>query len=294
MSSDVAVRFRRTQKRQSQVGDFVARTVAGVTDALQLAVYDQTVAALPGLLQRSDPRAKLGSALALLLAVALSHHLQVILAVCVATMVLAGVSRVPLAPFIRRVWLGIPLFACVVAIPSLFLISGRPLLTIVDAPPLRLIVTDRSAWGAALFVARVGASVSVAVLLVSTTRWADLLRALRVVGLPESLVVVLGMTYRYLFLLLHSASNLFLARASRTVGRTSGAEQRRWAAGATGALMGKSMRLSGEVLLAMRARGFAGQVRTAPDPTMGDEDWLLLLLSVAISASLMLLDLRLA
>ena len=108
--------------------------------------------------------------------------------------------------------------------------------------------------------------------------------------MPGSFLVVLGMTYRYLFLLLRSANNLFLARASRTVGVTCSAEQRRWAAAATGVLASRSVRLSGEVLLAMQARGFDGEIRSAIHPRMRDEDWLLLALGVALAAGLLLLD----
>ncbi len=295
MSSRVspeAVARRKGDSRRDR--DFVGKTLSGVTSALEQAVFDQEMAAMPGLLQRTDPRAKVFCALALLLAVGLSRRLGTVLLVCVAALLLALISRLPVGTFARRVWLGIPVFAATVALPSLFMVPGQPLLTLVNAAPFRLTVTDAGLQGAALFVVRVGASVSLAVLLVSTTRWAELLRALRVLGIPESLVIVLGMTYRYLFLVLHSANNLFMARASRTVGRTSGAEQRRWAAGAAGTLVSRSMKMSGEVLLAMRARGFSGEVRTAPDPRMRDEDWLLVCLGIALAAGLLVLDGRLA
>lgn len=273
-------------------GDFVGKTLSGVTEALQHAVFDQDAAAGPGLLQKADPRAKVIAALSLLLTAGLVRHLLPVLVLCTVCAGLAAASELPLLRFVRRAWLGIPLFAAIVAAPSIFMVSGAPVLVVLNAAPLWLAVTDNGLAGAALFIARVGASVSVAVLLVSTTRWADLLSALRVLRLPESLVVVLGMTYRYLFLFLHSANGLFLARSSRTVGRTSGSEQRRWAAGAAGFLIGKSVKMSGDVMLAMRARGFSGEVRTATTPVMRDGDWLLLALAVLLSAAILLLDVR--
>lgn len=271
-------------------GEFVARTVAGVTATLERAVFSDELARLPGFLQMVDSRAKVLATLVLLLAVGLVHRLEVLMVFCGATLLLAGFSRLPLAGFMKRVWLGVPLFAGVVVLPSLFLLPGEPIVSVLDLPPLRLAVTDNGLASALLLVARVGASVSLALLLVSTTRWTELLRALRVFRVPESFVVVLGMTYRYLFLLLHAANNLFLARASRTVGMTSGAEQRRWAAGAAGALVSRSVKLSGDVLLAMRARGFDGEIRVAGSPRMRDQDWLLLALSAALAAGLLLLD----
>lgn len=270
--------------------DFAARTVAGITGALERAVFSEEVARRPGFLQKADPRAKVLATLFLLLAAGLARQLAVLLGIYLLATLLARASLLSAGDFSRRVWLGIPVFAGVVVLPSLFILPGRPLLSLVEVPPVRLVVTDNSLATALLFVLRVGTSVALALLLVSTTRWAELLRALRILRVPGSFLVVLGMTYRYLFLLLRSANNLFLARASRTVGVTSGAEQRRWAAAATGVLASRSVRLSGEVLLAMQARGFDGEIRSAVHPRMRDEDWLLLALGVVLAAGLLLLD----
>ncbi len=270
--------------------DFVARTVAGVTGALERAVFNEESARMPGLLQEADARAKVIVVLLLLVAAGLAHHPAAVAAAYAASVLLAWLSHLPLSGFTKRTWLGIPLFAGVVVLPSVFMLSGRPLLTLLDLPPLRLAVTDNGLAGAVLFVVRVATSVSLVLLVVSTTRWADLLSSLRVLRVPHSFLLVLGMTYRYLFLFLRAANNLFLARASRTVGVTSGGEQRRWAAAATATLVSRSVKLSGDVLLAMRARGFDGEVRSIRCSRMRDEDWLLLALGAVLAAGLLLAD----
>ncbi len=270
--------------------DFVAKTLAGIAGSLERSVFSEESARLPGLLQGVDPRAKVVAGLLLLVAVGLARHLVVVMAAYAGMVVLARLSRLPLRDFARRVWLGIPLFAALVVLPSLFLLPGRPVLVLLEGSSLRVAVTDNGIASGLLFVARVGTSVSLALLLVSTTRWTDLLQALGVLRVPDSFVVVLGMTYRYLFLLLRSTSNLFLARTSRTVGVTSGNEQRRWAAAAAGVLMSRSVKMSGDVLLAMRSRGFDGEIRSVNFPRMRDEDWLLLLLGVVLAAGLLLGD----
>ncbi len=56
-----------------------------------------------------------------------------------------------------------------------------------------------------------------------TTPWADILKSLRALRVPQVFVLVLSMTYRYIFLFLHTANGILLARKSRIVGRTSGA-----------------------------------------------------------------------
>ena len=269
-------------------GDFAAKTLAGIAEALERAIFSDDSARLPGLLQGIDPRSKVLGAALLLAVGGIARHVEVLVALHAATLLLAALSLLPLGSFVRRVWAGIPLFAAMVALPSLVMLPGTPLLSL----PLGLRVSDNGVASFSLLVVRVATSVALVLLLVSTTRWSDLLAALRTLGVPESFVVVLGMTYRYLFLLLRAADSLFLSRASRTVGHTSGREQRRWAAAVAGVLMSRSVKMGGDVLLAMRARGFAGEIRTRGFRRMSDGDWLVLVLGVVMSAGLLLLDQR--
>jgi cobalt/nickel transport system permease protein len=278
------------RKRMLGRGDFVARTVGGLTGALERAMYSEEQARRPGLLQRTDPRVKVVAIVLLIGTAALAHHLPSILAVYLVGLGLAYFSRLSLGGLMKKSWLGITLFSGLVFIPALLTLPGHPLLVLLDAPPFRLAITDDSLVSTLTFVSRVGTSVSLALLLVSTTRWTDLLRALQGLQVPEAFVTVLGMTYRYLFLFLHTTNNLFLARTSRTVGRTSRAEQRRWTASAAGVLIGRSVRLSGDVHQAMRARGFTGSVRTLSEFRFRDEDGLLLALTAVAVAVLLLVD----
>ena len=45
--------------------------------------------------------------------------------------------------------------------------------------------------------------------------------------MPDVFILILGMTYRYIYLLLHTANDMFLSRKSRMVGRLNGSEDRR-------------------------------------------------------------------
>ena len=146
------------------------------------------------------------------------------------------------------------------------------------------LTATRAGLGAAgIFVLRVGVSVSLAVLLVLTTRWADILKSLRFFRVPTIFVLILGMTYRYIFLLLHTVNGMFEARKSRIVARTSGKEQRWWIVSSMSVLMSRSFRMSDEVYQAMLARGFTGQIRTLTDYRMTLPDWALGFGAVAVS-----------
>jgi cobalt/nickel transport system permease protein len=119
--------------------------------------------------------------------------------------------------------------------------------------------------------------VSLAILLILSTPWADILKSLRFFRVPNIFILILAMTYRYIFLFLHTINGMFLARRSRIVARTTGKEQRWWIVSSMGVLMSRSFRMSDEVYQAMLARGFQNRYRTLSNYSMRLPDWLLLL-----------------
>ncbi len=260
--------------------------MAGITANIERAIFTERHARLDAFLQRLDPRAKLGMFLAFLLAASLTGS-YLILAVLYAIVLGAAIaSRIPTDFFVKRVWLGIPLFAGIVVIPSIFFIPG-PRLFEVAIGPLVIAPSVNGLLGAILLVMRVGVSVSLAVLLVTTTPWADILKSLRAIHVPQVFVLILSMTYRYIFLFLHTVNGLFLARKSRLVARTNGAEHRRWIGSTMGTLMSRSFKMSNDVYAAMLARGFAGEMRSYTAYRFNARDWLCLVASLAIVIGLL-------
>ena len=184
----------------------------------------------------------------MLLAVGLSRNLLVILALYFLALALAFFSKIPLAFFVKRVWLFIPFFTGVIALPALFITPGPVLAHL----PLGLVITQTGLTTALFLLLRVGTSVSLAVLLVLTTPWNSVLKALGVLRVPAVIILILGMTYRYIHLLLHLTNDMFLSRKSRLLRRMNGPEERRLIAATSGTLLNKSLQVSSEVYLAMQ------------------------------------------
>jgi len=270
---------------------FIERSIADITATLEKAIFSEELARKDGLLQDLDPRVKVITFLALLLAVNLSQGLLIIVALYFLTLLLAWRSRIPLGFFIKRVLLFMPFFTGLVALPALFNIftPGEPIVTLWQTERFHLAITMQGLRTATFLVLRVGVSVSLAILSVLTTPWATLLKALRVLRLPQVFILILSLAYRYAFLLLHTASSMLLARHSRTVGRLSGGENRRWIAASAGTLLAKSYHLSQGVYLAMLSRGFQGEAQMLDTFHLKPSDWLwgATFLAVALLAVLM-------
>ncbi|MGN6674546.1 MAG: cobalt ECF transporter T component CbiQ [Thermomicrobiales bacterium] len=250
---------------------FIDKTLAGLAGAFERSLYSEEVSARHGLLQGLDPRVKLLGLLLLIIAAASSRSLVVVVGVYALAVALALASSVSPRTLAERVWIGALIFTGVIAFPALFLTPGR---SIAHVPLLSWAITAQGLKSAAFLLARVITSATLALTLVLTTPWIHVLKALRVLRVPVIFVVILSMTYRYIFLLLQTAQDMFESRQSRAVGVLDGAERRRVASASVGVLLGKSFQLSSDVYLAMQSRGFRGEVHTLDDFQMRTRDWL--------------------
>ena len=169
-----------------------------------------------------------------------------------------------------------------IALPALFLTPGDPILAL---PGGTLHLTAQGLATATLLMARVETAVTFTTLLVLTTPWMHVLKALRAFRVPQEIVMMLAMTHRYVFLLAETASQMFESRQSRTVGVLDRASQRRMAARTAGVLLSKSVELSSEVYLAMQSRGFRGDAKVLSQFRMRSWDYLGLAAFVLVGAT---------
>ena len=258
-------------KLEGHIGWF-EHTVAGITGSIERSVFTEDHARKEGWLQGIDPRAKLGMFLAVVLAAGLSSSFWVLAGLYVAILLAARASKVPFDFFVKRVWLGIPFFAGIVIIPSIFFTSGQPIFD-VTVGSIHIAPSLPGLTGAIVFISRVGVSVSLAVLLVLVTPWSDVLKSLRALHVPQVFVLLLSMTYRYIFLFFRITNGMFEARKSRMVGKTSGNEHRGWITNSMGNLINRSFKMSNDVYAAMLARGFGGEIRAYSSYHMRNRDW---------------------
>ncbi|MGC8826320.1 MAG: energy-coupling factor transporter transmembrane component T, partial [Anaerolineae bacterium] len=112
-------------------------------------------------------------------------------------------------------------------------------------------------------------------LLVGTTPFPKLLKAMRALHVQAPLVSTISFMYRYLFVLVDEAMRLQTAREARSVGsgRTVW-----WRAKVLGGMIGslfiRSYERSERIYAAMLSRGFAGEIRSLDQLTWQKRDWL--------------------
>jgi cobalt/nickel transport system permease protein len=260
---------------------FIEKTARGLVEATGQVLFAEDMAATDGLLQRLDPRVKLIGIGALIAATVAVHRLWVLTGILLLAVVLALVSHIPIRLLGTRVWLAVLAFTGAIALPAIFLTPGAPVWRL---PLLEWPVTQQGLRTAGFLILRAETAATLSLLLILTTLWTRLLRALRYFRAPVVIVAILGMTYRYMFLFLATARDMFESRESRLVGVLAPAERRRLAAASAGVLLGKTLQVSGEVHLAMQARGFRGEIRLLDELQMRPYDWLRLTAFVAVAS----------
>jgi len=158
--------------------------------------------------------------------------------------------------------------------------------------PWGLSVSDAGLTRFVSIVLRSWISLQMAVLLTATTRFPDLLHALRHLYVPAILVAILAFMYRYLFVLVDETSRLMRARAARSA-QLPGLKSGRslwWRASVAGSMVGqlfnRSLARSDRVYQAMLARGYEGELLTMNPHHMIASDWQALALAFLLIAAL--------
>ncbi len=241
--------------------DLIARTLRALTRDAHETLFAERWARERGLLQQTPPAAKLPIILAIVAAIPFLQSPLILAALCLVAFALAVLSRIPPRTFTKRAWLALPVFVGAFAVPAMtsWVSPGRVLLVL--SRSLDLEITRPGVERASVLALRAVAAVSFTVLLALTTRWRDLIAALRLYRCPAPVVDVLAMAHRYAALLTRAAADVFTARRSRAVGREGNGVGRGFVAAAIAGLFVKSIALAGDVHEAMLARGWGGRGR---------------------------------
>lgn len=189
-----------------------------------------------------------------------------------------GLARLPLTYAFKRSFIALP-FA-LAAVTVIFTIPGQPLAAF-QLGPWTLTTTDAGLIRFASIIIRSWLSVQVAILLVATTQFPDLMHALRHLRVPQILVAVVSFTYRYLFVLSDEVTRMLRAREARSARRAgykSGGSLL-WRATVAGHMVGqlflRSYERSDRIYNAMVARGYRGHFFTLNPHLMRRSDWLI-------------------
>jgi cobalt/nickel transport system permease protein len=237
------------------------------------------------LIHRTDPRVKVILALAFIFSNAFLPDGSW-LAFAIAWLVLLvgnDLSRLGLSFTFKRSFVALP-FA-LVAVSAIFSPLGSPLAEW-HLGFITLVPTDIGLIRFLSILVRSWLSVQIAILMVATTQFPDLIHAFEHLRMPRVLTTIVAFLYRYLFVLTDEAFRLLRAREARSAafpGRKRGVSLA-WRARVTGSMAGqlflRSYERSDRIYNAMLSRGYTGHLRTLNPHVLTRKDWLVLILVI--------------
>jgi cobalt/nickel transport system permease protein len=281
---------------------FIGKTIDGIFGFLEEAFVSDSFSKRDGFLQSLDPRAKLISILTVIFATSLIGDLRLLIFVYMLTLLFAYLSKIDILFFIKRVWLFIPIFAGIIAIPMIFNVffPGDPLIRLAYlgsgahlgpfSLPDSIYITRQGVNSAVIFTMRVAACVSAVVLLFLTTPQQVLFKSLRSVGVPKIYVFTLEMAYRYIFLLTDMVREIYIAKKARTIKTGGMFEEQKWVGGRIGYTLIRSLDTSEKVHASMMSRGYNGDVKIMQEFKMRNRDYISGAIAVSMSVLLVLIS----
>jgi cobalt/nickel transport system permease protein len=158
------------------------------------------------------------------------------------------------------------------ALPLIFTVPGIPLFSL-TVGPWHL---QASLQGLERFISisiKSWLSVQAAIILAASTSFPDLLVAMRALHIPQLLVSVFGLMWRYMFVLVDEAGS--------------------WRAKVTGGMAGslflRAFDRSDRIYMAMVSRGYDGEIRALPLPQVLPTQWVVLAAGLSLLAAFLAL-----
>lgn len=196
---------------------------------------------------------------------------------------------------LSRLGMGLILKRSLFALP--FVLAALPLIFIGPAPQgqvtlLNGLQISYSVEGLSRFASiavKSWVSVMAAVLLAAVTRFPDLLRALEQMKVPQLFVAIIGLMWRYLFVISDEVNRMLRARTSRSAvspGQGHNGGTILWRARVTGGMAGslflRSIERSDRVYAAMLSRGYTGELPSHETSPLSRKDLLPLGLGIML------------
>jgi cobalt/nickel transport system permease protein len=264
------------------------KTIESVIKYINEAVFAEKYAKNNGLLQSLEPRIKLITIILFIVITVLTKHLEVILVLYLLSIVFCYLSNIPLNHYLKRVWLFVPIFTGIIALPIIFITPGNPIYILSNSPYIA--ITDNGLHYAITFTLRVATAVSYAVLLTITTTWNDITKALNKLGVPDMVITIMTIAYRYIFLLMNTLLDSMYSRKSRLC-KSMGMKESWIEAGKNmGALFIKTYRMGEDLYYAMLSRGYLNEPKTYTNITISTKDYLFLMASICIMIFMIIMD----
>jgi cobalt ECF transporter T component CbiQ len=266
---------------------YIDRGIESFAGVLRDGYTQWELASGKGFLHELDTRIKVGFWLFFIIIISLKKHILPELGIFFTVFILVVLSRVNLINFYKKIFLLGFLFGFLIAFPSALnvITHGKVLIPIITLSkaydfwvyhiPEVIGFTREGASVVAMLTLRVLNSLSVSFLILYTTPFPEIIKALKVLKVPDTFLIIISLAYKYIFIFARTVTDMHLAKKSRLIGEVNRAEARNWVAGRIAFLFKKTQLKCDDVFKAMIGRGFSGEIKLYRYQKITGRDWIL-------------------
>ncbi len=292
----------RPELRQTRRGyPFLDRTLQRAAAVIRSADAQTNGPAAASFMRRLHPGSVVVALLVMLVAISLGNNLRAQGFATLSALLLLFCSQVPFREIYRKVLVLSSVFGLLIYLPAtLNLVApgkiiltlwnpGRPLHWWIYTIPAEVGITDQGVLGLAIFFLRVMNSILLALTFVYATSFVRLLKGLKILLVPDFFTMILGLAYRYIFILAKTIGEAYFALKSRLFGVIDDKSVRNIVSGRMFYIFSKSRYNYEQTYMAMVSRGYSGTVRLADTARFRITDLLFLLSCLAAAVIIIML-----
>jgi len=264
---------------------FIDKGLKSLSQVIKTGYIQWELASKEGLFQKLDARIKTLAGIFFIIIVSLKKEIMPEATIAVFIFLLCLAARIDLTEFYRRVLIFGFIFGFLVAAPSaLNLISkGEVLFPLIrfSQPydfwiyhiPAEIGITREGTHGVMLLTLRVMNSIALSLFVLSTTYFQDIIKALKALKVPDVFLMIITLSYKYIFIFAKTVEDMHLAKKSRLLGELNDTEGRQWITGRIAFIFKKTQLKCDEIFKAMIGRGFTNEVKLPGFKKMSSLDW---------------------
>lgn len=264
---------------------FIEKGIHHVADVIRTGYIQWETASKDNFFQRIDARVKVLFLLFYVIIVSLKKDILSEVLIGAFVFILTLISRLNIFSLYKRVLFFGFIFGFLIALPSAFnvitrgeiifpiLHLSRPYSFLIYRVPEEIGFTREGVFGVVMLTSRVMNSLALSFFVLYTTPFPEIIKALKVLKVPDGFLMIITLSYKYMFIFAKTVEDMHLAKKSRLAGQVSNAEARRWIAGRIAFMFKKTRLRCEEIFKAMLGRGFSEDIRIYGVRKLQASDW---------------------
>src|SRR4030043_1791561 len=264
---------------------FIEKGIHHLADVIKTGYIQWETASSDNFFQKIDARVKILFLLFYIIIVSLKKNIPSEVLIGAFVFVLTFLSRLEIFNLYKRVLFFAFIFGFLIALPSALnvITKGEIILPLLHLSqpyrfwiyqiPEEIGLTREGVYGVLMLTSRVMNSLALSFFVLYTTPFTEIIKALKVLKVPDSFLMIVTLSYKYVFIFAKTIEDMHLAMKSRLAGKVSNAEGRRWIAGRLALMFKKSQQRCEEIFKAMLGRGFSNNIKFYGVKKLQTRDW---------------------